>query len=56
MFEVMHQKGLGTSFQAPISKEELELCGFAFVDDLDIRTTPTKQLHKYKRQLIAGMV
>jgi hypothetical protein len=39
MFEVMHQKGLGTNFQAPISKEELELCGFAFVDDSDIIAT-----------------
>jgi exonuclease III len=43
MFEVMHQKGLGTNFKAPISKEELELCGFAFVDDSDIIATSGHQ-------------
>jgi hypothetical protein len=43
MFEVMHKKGLGTNFQAPISKEELELCGFAFVDNSDIIATSRHQ-------------
>ena len=36
MFEVMHNKGLATKFQAPMSKQEMEICGFGFVDDTDI--------------------
>ena len=36
MFQVLHDKGLASSLQTPISNETLELCGFAFVDDSDI--------------------
>ena len=36
MFEVMRNMGLQTHFQAPISQEELDICGFAFVDDTDL--------------------
>ena len=36
MFEVMKQRGLTTTFTLPISKDQLDLCGFAFVDDTDI--------------------
>ena len=37
MFEVLHNQGLATTFEAPISKSNAtDLCGFAFVDDSDI--------------------
>ncbi len=36
MFEVMRRHGLQTHFSTAISQEELDLCGFAFVDDSDI--------------------
>ena len=36
MFEVMRNLGLETHFTSPISQIELDLCGFAFVDDTDL--------------------
>ena len=36
MFEVLRKKGLATKFCMPISKECLDLCGFAYVDDTDL--------------------
>ena len=36
MFQVLHEQGLASKLQCPISKEVLNLCGFAFVDDSDI--------------------
>ena len=36
MFEVLHKRGLVTSFNTPISQNKIDLCGFAFVDDTDI--------------------
>ena len=36
MFEVLHKRGLVTSFKTPMTKKILELSGFAFVDDSDI--------------------
>ena len=45
MFEILKRKGLTTSFQAPISKEDLKLCGFAFVDDTDLLQACGTQKH-----------
>ncbi len=36
MFEVLHKRKLATSITTPITKQQLELVGFAFVDDSDI--------------------
>ena len=36
MFAVMKQHGLQTHFETSISRQDLELCGFAFVDDTDL--------------------
>ena len=36
MFEVLKKRGLATVMASPISKNTLELAGFAFVDDSDI--------------------
>ena len=36
MFEVLHKQGLASKIHCLISKEVLELCGFAFVDNSDI--------------------
>ena len=36
MFQVLHEKGMASTLQCPISNEALDLCGFAFVDDSDI--------------------
>ena len=36
MFEVLKKRGIATAITTPISKEILELVGFAFVDDSDI--------------------
>lgn len=39
MFEVMHNRGIIATYTSPISKNSLETCGFAFVDDTDIIAT-----------------
>ena len=39
MFQILKKRGLIAQFSRPISKEELHLCGFAFVDDSDIIAT-----------------
>ena len=36
MLQTLHDKGLATNIITPISKEQLELCGFTFVDDSDL--------------------
>ena len=36
MFDVMKKRGLSTTFCTPISKQTLDLCGFAYVDDIDL--------------------
>ena len=36
MFSVMRKHGLETHFSTPITKQEIDICGFAFVDDTDI--------------------
>ena len=36
MFEVLRRKGLTTHFCMPISKQDLDLCSFAYVDDTDL--------------------
>ena len=38
MLQTLHDKGLETSIITQISKEQLKVCGFAFVDDSDIIT------------------
>ena len=38
MFEVLKKNGIATRMLSPITKDELELAGFAFVDDADIIT------------------
>ena len=35
MFQALHDKDLANNIITPISKEQPELCGFTFVDDLD---------------------
>ena len=32
----MHKRGASTTITSPITKEEIDLCGFAFVDDSDL--------------------
>ena len=64
MFEILKKKGLTTTFASPISREQLKLCGFAFVDDTDLlQAAGTRQHHnnpeftmkkKCKNQLIHG--
>lgn len=39
MFQILKKRYLVASFSWPISRKELELCGFAFVDDSDIIAT-----------------
>ena len=57
MFEVLHKRGLETSFKTPMSKEVLKLCGFAFVDDSDIvadaegRNDPKLTLNSMQRTI-----
>ena len=36
MFQVMNNRDATTTITSPISKEEIEACGFAFVDDTDL--------------------
>ena len=36
MFQVMHSRNASTKIIAPITKEQLQACGFAFVDDTDL--------------------
>lgn len=36
MFEVLKRRNLVSIFSRPLTKQELKLCGFAFVDDSDI--------------------
>ena len=36
MFEVLKKRGLDSKIVAPISGEQMKLCGFAFVDDTDL--------------------
>ena len=36
MFQVMHKRGASTTMKSPITKDEIDLCGFAFVDDSDL--------------------
>ena len=43
MFEVLHNKGLVTDLSTPITKELLEIAGFAFVDDSDILAGANKE-------------
>lgn len=57
MFQVLHKKGLASSLHCPISKDTLQLCGFAFVDDSDIiavsnsKVNPTDTLTKMQSVL-----
>jgi hypothetical protein len=52
MFEVLHFRNCATSFTSPITKDTTKICGFAFVDDLDIivssgnSNNPIKTLEK----------
>ena len=39
MFQILKKRNLVAKFSRPISAKELELCGFAFVDDSDIIAT-----------------
>ena len=39
MFQILKKRNLVAKFSRPITKEELEICGFAFVDDSDIIAT-----------------
>ena len=46
-------------FSTPITKEEMDLCGFAFVDDSDIiaaseNYSPKDTMEKCKKWLTAG--
>ena len=36
MLQILHDKFLATSIITPISKEQLEICGFTFVNNADI--------------------
>ena len=36
MLQILHDKGLSTNIITPISKVQLELCGFTFVNDSDL--------------------
>ena len=46
MFEILKKKDLTTTFASPISREQLKLCGFAFVDDTDLlQAAGTHQNH-----------
>ena len=36
MFKVLHNRGKTSTIKAPVSKKEMELCGFSFVDDTDL--------------------
>ena len=36
MFEVMHKQGSGTNITSPLTNEETNVCGFAYVDDTDL--------------------
>ena len=36
MFQVLHERGAATKIISPITKDKIDLCGFAFVDDSDL--------------------
>ena len=36
MFQVMHKRGASTTIYSPSSDSEIDVCGFAFVDDTDL--------------------
>ena len=56
MFQVMKKRGLTTSFETPISKRSLDLCGFAFVDDTDlIQATGRGQIHNNPQDTLDRM-
>ena len=51
MFEVLRQKGFSTKFNTPITKQTLELCGFAYVDDTDLlQSSGTKSFYNNPEQ------
>ena len=57
MFQVLHKAGLASKLICPISKQALELCSFAFVDNTDIIAVsnyinnPTKSLEDIQQLL-----
>jgi hypothetical protein len=52
MFEVLHSRGCATLFSSPMTKEHINIYGFALVDDSDIIAAsghshnPTHMLHR----------
>ena len=36
MFEVMHKRGASTVITSPLTQTEIDVCGFAYVDDTDL--------------------
>jgi hypothetical protein len=36
MFEVMHKRGASTKISSPLTNAQVDVCGFAFVNDTDI--------------------
>ena len=36
MFEVMHKRGVSTKISSPLTNTEIDVCGFAYVDDTDL--------------------
>ena len=36
MFQVMHKRGASTQIMSPLTRSEIDVCGFAYVDDTDL--------------------
>ena len=36
MFRVLHRRKMAETIKCPVSTQEIQLCGFAFVDDTDL--------------------
>lgn len=47
MFQILKKRNLVTTFTCPVSKQALQLCGFAFVDDSDIIATSNNVNNPY---------
>ena len=53
MFEILKKKGLSNHIYTPVTKEKLDLAGFAYVDDSDLfvlNTTENPETTKEKMQ------
>ena len=62
MFKVMHNRRRASRIKCPVSEEEMELCGFAFVDDTDLfamtekKNKPIEATKKCKTLWMTGKV